>query len=115
MKIEITYNNGEKYTAYLADETHENVMACLMDDISVAVMHSMGGVDVGPFCGKPSTVGKPQTNYDRFISMPPEELAHYIDLHTAEAIWCNSPPEDCPPHETCELCILDWLKQEADA
>lgn len=42
MKIEITYNNGEKFTAYLADESYKNVMACLMDDISVAVMHGMG-------------------------------------------------------------------------
>ena len=33
MKIEITYNNGEKYTAYLADESYENVIACLMDDV----------------------------------------------------------------------------------
>ena len=41
MKIEITYNNGEKFTAYLADESYENVLACLMDDISVAIMHSM--------------------------------------------------------------------------
>lgn len=42
MKIEITYNNGEKFTAYLAEETYENVLACLMDDISVSVLHSMG-------------------------------------------------------------------------
>ncbi|MBP5462201.1 MAG: hypothetical protein J6Y20_08770 [Lachnospiraceae bacterium] len=40
MKIEITYNNGEKYTAYLADESYENVIACLMDDVSV--LRSMG-------------------------------------------------------------------------
>ena len=42
MKIEITYNNGEQYTAYLADESYENVIACLMDDVSVSVLHSMG-------------------------------------------------------------------------
>lgn len=40
MKVEITYNNGEKYTAYLADETYANVIACLLDDISV--LHNMG-------------------------------------------------------------------------
>ena len=40
MKIEITYNNGEKYTAFLADETYENVVACLMDDVSVSVMRN---------------------------------------------------------------------------
>ena len=45
MKIEITYNNGEKYIAYLADESYENVIACLMDDTSVSVLHSMGKVE----------------------------------------------------------------------
>jgi hypothetical protein len=42
MKIEITYSNGEKYTAYLAEESYENVIACLMDDISASLLHSMG-------------------------------------------------------------------------
>lgn len=42
MKIEITYNNGEKFTAYLSEETYENVLACLMDDVSVSVLHNMG-------------------------------------------------------------------------
>lgn len=60
------------------------------------------------------TTQKPITNYDCLISKTPEELAEYIDLHTAEAMWCNSPPNDCPPHETCRLCILEWLKSPAD-
>lgn len=47
MKIEITYNNGEKFTAYLAEETYENVLACLTDDISVSVLHNMGKVEEG--------------------------------------------------------------------
>lgn len=47
MKIEITYSNEEKYTAYLADESYENVIACLMDDISVSVLHSMGKAEEG--------------------------------------------------------------------
>lgn len=38
MKIEITYDNGEKYTACLAD-SYDNVMACLLDDDSVSVSH----------------------------------------------------------------------------
>lgn len=42
MKVEITYNNGYKFTAYLTDESYGNVMACLMDDDSVAITHSMG-------------------------------------------------------------------------
>lgn len=41
MKIEITYNNGEKYTASIANETYENVVACLLDDLSVSVSHSI--------------------------------------------------------------------------
>lgn len=47
MKIEIIYNNGEKFTAYLAEETYENVLACLLDDVSVSVMHSMGKAKEG--------------------------------------------------------------------
>ena len=47
MTIDITYNNGEKFTAYLAEETHENVLACLMDDVSVVVMNNMGKAGEG--------------------------------------------------------------------
>ena len=47
MKIEITYNNGEKYTAFITDESYENVMACLMDDVSVSVLHNMGKAEEG--------------------------------------------------------------------
>ena len=47
MKIEITYNNGGKYTVYLAEESYENVISCLMDDISVSVLHSMGKAEEG--------------------------------------------------------------------
>lgn len=47
MEIEITYNSGEKFTAYLADESYENVIACLMDDVSVSVLHNMGKADEG--------------------------------------------------------------------
>ena len=47
MKIEITYNNGEKYIAYIADESHKNIIACLMDDVSVSVLHSMGKAEEG--------------------------------------------------------------------
>lgn len=40
MNIEITYNNGDTFTACLTNETYENVMACIMDDDSVSIMHS---------------------------------------------------------------------------
>jgi len=44
--IEITYNNGEKYTACLAD-SYDNVMACLLDDDSVSVSHGIGKAEEG--------------------------------------------------------------------
>lgn len=47
MKIEITYGNGEKFTAFIADESYENVMACLVDDVSVSVLHNMGKAKEG--------------------------------------------------------------------
>lgn len=63
---------------------------------------------------------KPITNADRIRSMTDEELAHFIDEFWS-APWCpDEPPIDsetkeCMMHEgKCEMCILDWLKQEAD-
>ena len=47
MKIEITYNNGEKFTAYISDKTHEKIMACLLDDNSVSVFHNMDKAEEG--------------------------------------------------------------------
>lgn len=45
MNIEITYNNGETFTACLTDKSYENVMACLLDDLSVSITHSIGKVE----------------------------------------------------------------------
>lgn len=56
---------------------------------------------------------KPQTNADKLRAMSDEELAAYIDEHTAEAMWCNNPPLDCPQDRECVDCILDWLRKEA--
>lgn len=60
-----------------------------------------------------------KTNYDVVVSKTPEELAHWIRDYWVAA-WCpeNAPvdPEtkDCLMHDgKCELCILDWLRQEA--
>lgn len=47
MKIEIAYNNGEKYIAYVADESYDHVLACLMDDVSVSVLRNMGKAEEG--------------------------------------------------------------------
>ena len=55
-----------------------------------------------------------QTNADSIRAMTDEDLSEYIDKHFAEAPWCNSPPADCPPHETCRLCIIDWLRSPVE-
>ena len=53
---------------------------------------------------------KPRNRFERVKQMTMEEMAAYIDKHTAEAMWCNSPPEECPPDGECVKCILNWLK-----
>ena len=55
---------------------------------------------------------KPRNRFEQFKAMSPEELAAYIDEHTSDAMWCNSPPEECPPEGECVECILRWLKEE---
>lgn len=70
------------------------------------------GLDVCPVCGKPSTIGKPQTNADRIRSMTDEELADWL------GVYCNgqTAQEAGKPcvsgMGSCEECWLDWLKQE---
>lgn len=69
------------------------------------------GIDVCPVCGKPSTIGKPITNYDGLVSKSPEELAEWLGDTDA-----------CPPGECkhiydavdCPECWLDWLRQEGE-
>lgn len=62
----------------------------------------------------------PATHADRIRSMTDEELARWIDEFWSAA-WCpDDPPvdpetNDCLMHDgNCELCILDWLKQEGE-
>lgn len=64
--------------------------------------------------------GKRQTNADRIRAMSDEELAGFIDGFWSAA-WCpDDPPVDantkeCLMHDgNCQLCILDWLRQEAN-
>ena len=69
------------------------------------------GLDVCPVCGKPTTIGKPQTKADCIRAMSDEELAE----------WIASIYPDCPPGregcindtDVCQSCWLDWLRQEA--
>ena len=65
------------------------------------------------WCEDYEPIVKPLINVDRFRAMTDEELAAYIDEHTADAIWCNNPPFDCPTDEKCVDCILNWLRREA--
>lgn len=54
---------------------------------------------------------KPQTNYDRIISMKPEELAIAICTDFGGIPWCKNIPE-CQD-TLCVGCVVKWLKQEA--
>ena len=61
------------------------------------------GLDVCPVCGKPSTIGKPMTNYSRIISKTPEELAEFLYVKTCE---------DGYPQFGTTQDWLGWLRQE---
>ena len=66
------------------------------------------GLNVCPVCGKPSTIGKPTTNADRFRSKTDEELtSFFIDLMKGS---CPKPTSEC--FGECEACWLEWLKEE---
>ena len=61
-----------------------------------------------------------KTKADRIRAMSDEELAEFIDEFW-NAVWCpDDPPIDfdakkCLMHDgNCQLCILDWLKQEVE-
>lgn len=68
------------------------------------------GLDVCPVCGKPSTIGKPQTNADKIRSMTDEELARFLDNTDGDF-----PPnvERCSIEESEEY-WLDWLKEASE-
>ena len=58
------------------------------------------GLDVCPVCGKPSTIGKPQTNADLIRAMSDEELAWWI----SDAQYIQRDPAEW------EM----WLKSQVD-
>jgi len=45
------------------------------------------------------------TNYDWIKSLPPDKLAEQLLYR-----FCKD--RVCPDHKNCELCALDWLKEE---
>ena len=68
------------------------------------------GVDVCPVCGKPSTIGKPQTNADRIRAMTDKELAEFLEPGGYRPLYkC-----DVCKYVTCVECCLDWLREEAE-
>lgn len=61
-------------------------------------------------CGEDCPEWKAKTNADYIRSMTDEELAKFLDRH--EYIdFCHHGP--CLDDETCEKCMLKWLKQPA--
>lgn len=73
------------------------------------------GLDVCPVCGKPSTIGKPQTNADRIRSMSDEELAEWIAYDTS----CETCPvkgtTDYECHNSnCGTAWGIWLKSPVE-
>ena len=88
-----------------------------MEDGYFCTKHSNGFYDAS--CrlleGKPcedQKPPKPVTNYDRLISKSPEELAEFIGCDPMHDICPNNCHED--PERPCTVCILEWLKREAE-
>ena len=62
------------------------------------------GLDKGP---------KPKTNFDK-VTASPEKLYEFVTgimFHTGE---CRYTGKLKCPNTTCEQCVLEWLKQEAE-
>lgn len=69
-------------------------------------------------------IDKTQTNYEKIISMSPEELADaMLPLASGEAIkipFCTDKPEcnklldteGSIPESMCKKCLMNWLQQE---
>lgn len=72
------------------------------------------GTDACPITNPPP---KP-TNYDRFISKTPEELAEWFS-HRVVANSVECPPQHgykhCLEQDGCRACWLEWLRQEGEA
>ena len=53
---------------------------------------------------------KPMTNGDRIRAMSNEELAKFLDECNSQG--CVYPARDC--RQTCNQCIVEWLKEVDD-
>ena len=57
---------------------------------------------------------KTKTNADRIRAMTDEELAdRYFDKFFPYVPYCSI-LDECPEHDDCKTCLLDWLRQEAN-
>ena len=66
-----------------------------------------------PKVGCPDGKAKPMTNADRIREMTDEELTDwYFDKFFPCVPYC-SVFDECPEHDDCKICLLEWLKQEA--
>ena len=75
------------------------------------------GLDVCPVCGKPTTIGKPQTKADQIRNMSDEKLAEVL-INLPNHLGCNDPNDGCmmdfSENELCSECVLKWLRQEVE-
>ena len=55
----------------------------------------------------------PKTNADRIRSMTDEELAEWYFDKFLPCVPSCSILDECPEHDDCKICLLDWLKQES--
>ena len=62
-----------------------------------------------PICGEEMRICSDMTNADRIRAMSDKDLADLLSGGEPYP-WCEQDP--CPA-ETCQECILMWLKQEA--
>ena len=68
-------------------------------------------LDVGKYLE--SNPQKPKTNADCIRAMTDEELADwYFDKFFPCVPYCSI-LDECPEHDDCKICLLDWLKQES--
>ena len=69
-------------------------------------------VDKGALGTQPSNwKPKEQTNADRIRAMSDEELAK---VPSQFGYSCVFPQKECGESDTCEKCLLEWLKQPAE-
>ena len=73
------------------------------------------GLDVCPVCGKPTTIGKPQTKADQIRNMSDEELAEWIVAIIAQETIYSARKVPTPDYAIeMRQRWLEWLRQECE-